>query len=161
MKTSILIVLMACTMAPQGAAQASLIRAGQNTAGALVSLGGTSWLVSVGELKVSLRPVTATASEGEAEIPVDFSLHGNFPNPFNPTTTLVFDLDEAADVRVEIADVTGRLVRVIPAQKVAAGAQRMLNVDVADLSSGTYLYRVIARTSSGVRVGTGRMVLLK
>jgi hypothetical protein len=105
--------------------------------------------------------VISTDTEEELQLPTEFALHANFPNPFNPATTLVFDLTEPAEVSVEITDVAGRVRLVIPAQRIAAGSHRMISVNAENMASGTYLYRLIARGTTAVEVGTGRMVLLK
>ncbi len=89
-------------------------------------------------------------------------MHGNYPNPFNPTTTITFDLPETAEVSVGIVDLLGRTVMTLPAQRMEAGANRTMEVDASHLASGTYLYRVIVRTQTKeVYTGAGRMVLLK
>ena len=62
---------------------------------------------------------------------------------------------------VEIVDVLGRSVMTIPAQPMAAGAAQGLVVDASNLASGTYFYRVIARTATGTHVETGQMLLIK
>jgi hypothetical protein len=110
---------------------------------------------------VTLIRGTLTATDDEADVPEAFTVHGNYPNPFNPTTTIVFDLAESAEVRVEITDLLGRLVQVLSVKAMAAGSGRSVEVEAGDLASGTYLYRVVARTAMTMQVGYGRMVLLK
>ena len=103
----------------------------------------------------------ATATEDVVELPTAFILQGNYPNPFNPTTTIHFDLPARAEVRVAIYDLLGRQVLALPAQILEAGAARRVAVDAASLASGTYLYRLTAQTQNTLHVATGRMVLVK
>jgi hypothetical protein len=61
-------------------------------------------------------PVTATptASEGDEQVARLFKLYPNYPNPFNPTTTIVVDLEEFTDeALIEVYDITGRLVKTL------------------------------------------------
>lgn len=96
-----------------------------------------------------------------ASVPETFILKGNFPNPFNPTTTISMDLPEAAEVRVEVIDVLGRVVLKTPVRKMDAGANRSVEVNASSLASGAYVYRVIARTAETAHVATGRLTLVK
>lgn len=100
-------------------------------------------------------------SSVQAELPEQFTLQGNYPNPFNPQTTVVFDLPEAASVRITVFDLLGRRVLEAPAVEVSAGAARQLTVDASSLASGTYLYHVRADMAAGSEVLVGRMTLLK
>ena len=102
--------------------------------------------------------VTSTSTE---ELPTEFALQGNYPNPFNPSTQIQFDLPSTAEVTVQVIDLLGRMVLTLPAQSVEAGANRTVELDGSSLSSGTYLYRLIAEMESGVQVETGRMVMIK
>ena len=94
-------------------------------------------------------------------IPRAFTLHGNYPNPFNPATTLRFDLPEAAEVRVEVFDLLGRGVLALAPGQVAAGLDRTLTIDASTLTSGMYLYRLTAHSATHTHTATGRFVLLK
>lgn len=96
-----------------------------------------------------------------AELPETFALHGNYPNPFNPTTSIAFDLPESADVEIQVIDMIGRQVMTLPATQIAAGVNRTVQIDAARLASGTYFYRVIAKMESKTLVETGRMMLVK
>lgn len=97
----------------------------------------------------------------EAAVPERFAVRGNYPNPFNPVTTIHVDLPQAARVRVEVYDVLGRRVLATPAQRLEAGARRALTVEAGRLASGLYLYRVIAHADTETFTGTGRMTVLK
>lgn len=101
------------------------------------------------------------ATEEETGLPVRFELQGNYPNPFNPVTTILFDLPETAQVQVELIDVLGRRVLALPARTVQAGFRRALSVDASELASGVYFYRVSVKTKARVQVKTGRVVMIK
>ncbi len=106
-------------------------------------------------------PALITAEEEAAEVPTEFKLNGNYPNPFNPSTRIQFDLPETAEVSVEIIDMLGRSVMTLPAKQLEAGAARTVEVNASSLASGTYLYRLIAKTATDTMVKTGRMMLIK
>ena len=107
-------------------------------------------------------PDVITGVETErAELPTEFALHGNYPNPFNPSTRIQFDLPETAQVRVQIVDMLGREVMSLPAQEFEAGANRSVEINAMNLASGTYLYRMIATGAENRHVKTGRMTLVK
>ncbi len=89
------------------------------------------------------------------------TMFGNYPNPFNPTTTIRFDLPSQAEVSIDIFDMLGRTVLSVPAQRMAAGRAQRIRVDGSTLASGLYLYRVTARMEGKVQIQTGRMTLLK
>ncbi len=77
-----------------------------------------------------------------------FALLQNFPNPFNPSTTIEFRLEQASNVRVEIVDLLGRTLRVLADGEHAAGAHTVVwdAVDAAGtaLPSGMYMCRMTA-----------------
>lgn len=104
------------------------------------------------------QPVSA---EPDGGLPQAFRLHGNYPNPFNPSTTLRFDLPEASEVHVEVFDLLGRRVLTTSPRSLPAGASRTLSLDAGTLASGAYLYRIEARAASRTWRETGRMVVLK
>ena len=104
---------------------------------------------------------SVVTSVSSVELPKLFALSGNYPNPFNPSTRIVFDLLSSAEVSVEVLDLLGRVVLTLGGQSIEAGANRTMEVDGSLLASGTYLYRVIAKMEGGVQVETGRMVLIK
>ena len=87
----------------------------------------------------------STAAEDLA-VPEEFALHGNFPNPFNPTTTIRFDLGAPGFTTLIVYNVLGQEVATLVAEPMAAGAYEM-TFDASALPSGPYLYRL---TSGGL-----------
>jgi hypothetical protein len=100
-------------------------------------------------------------SLGEEEVPGGFALHGNYPNPFNPSTSIRFDLPQTAEVTVQVVDILGRVVMSHRAGSVGAGANRTVALDASRLASGVYLYRIIAAGASQTFTGSGRFTLVK
>lgn len=101
------------------------------------------------------------STESENGLPESFELLGNYPNPFNPTTTIQFNLPEPAEVTIEIVDMLGRKAMTIPAQVYQAGAQHRVDVDASSLASGVYVYRVNARGATQNYVKSATMTLIK
>jgi len=95
------------------------------------------------------------------ELPTEFTLNGNYPNPFNPSTSISFDLPQSADVEIQVIDMIGRQVMTMSPATISAGANRTVQIDASRLASGTYFYRVIARMESRTAIETGRMMLVK
>jgi hypothetical protein len=89
-------------------------------------------------------------------IPESFVLRQNQPNPFNPTTTIPFDLNESEQVRLEIFDATGRLVRVLADRTYPAGSHEV-QFDASGLATGVYIFRLTTPSRSASRA----MVLMK
>ena len=120
---------------------------------------------SDGEITIRDERVTALRIKSINNVldalPETFTLKGNYPNPFNPSTQVVFDMPEAGQVSVQVYDMLGRNVMSIPVQDVAAGAARQLVVDASSLASGTYLYHLRVEMASQTLTKVGRMTLLK
>ena len=110
----------------------------------------------------SFFPSLVTSVEGTAtEIPAEFALRGNYPNPFNPSTRIQFDLPERAQVTVQVLDLLGRKVMELPVRAIEAGANHTIELNAVHLSSGAYMYRVIAIGSERTYEKTGLMTLVK
>ena len=101
------------------------------------------------------------STEDEGIVPDNFALAGNYPNPFNPTTAIQFDLPEAASVRVNIIDMLGRVVLSVPAQEYQAGSGHSIQVDASSIASGIYVYQVIAQGNQQTYTDTSTMTLIK
>ena len=96
-----------------------------------------------------------------SEMPAAFVLHGPYPNPFNPSTRIVFDLPEAAQVGVVVTNLAGQHVLELPAQSLEAGFGHSMEVNATGLASGMYVCRVVARMDREVAVKTRLLVLVK
>jgi hypothetical protein len=94
-------------------------------------------------------------------VPSEFALHDNYPNPFNPITTINYDLPKDAYVNLIIYDIMGREVANLAGREMSAGYQTMTwnarNNAGAPVSAGIYFYQIQTRDF----VKTKKMVLLK
>jgi hypothetical protein len=89
-------------------------------------------------------------------VPSGFALDQNFPNPFNPSTTISYTLPEEEFVALKIFDVTGRTLKILDSGRKAAGRHTvMLNAD--SFSSGVYFYQLNAGPFMEIR----KLVLMK
>ena len=95
------------------------------------------------------------------EVPSGFALHGNFPNPFNPSTNVLLDLATDANVAVEVFDLAGRQVLSVPTQRMQAGTRQAVRIDAKNLASGVYFYQVNINAGSKNFAQNGKMVLMK
>ena len=95
------------------------------------------------------------------QLPHAFNVYNNYPNPFNPVTTLRYDLPEDALVNITIYDIMGRIVRTLINSQQNAGFKSIqwnaTNDAGSPLSAGLYLYKIQA----DYLVQTRKMVLLK
>ncbi|MFZ5433659.1 MAG: S8 family serine peptidase [Calditrichota bacterium] len=89
-------------------------------------------------------------------LPQEMRLHGNYPNPFNPSTTITFDLAHSADVSLRVFDVLGRQVADLIHTRLDAGTHTAV-FDGHSQASGIY----IVQLSAGRETLSSRMVLLK
>jgi hypothetical protein len=89
-------------------------------------------------------------------LPVSYSLEPNFPNPFNPSTTVRFGLPEAATVRLTVYNTIGQQVRTLVSGEMNAGWHEVV-LDGSSLASGVYYCRLEANSFTDLH----KMVLLK
>lgn len=93
--------------------------------------------------------------------PYTFTLHQNFPNPGNPSTSIVFDLAQDSPVKLEIFDVSGRMIRTLVNESKPAGTHQATWNGQDDLgnsvASGLYIYRIQA----GKFVQSKKMLFVK
>jgi uncharacterized lipoprotein YddW (UPF0748 family) len=96
------------------------------------------------------RTVTVTsAGEGET-VPDQFALHQNFPNPFNPSTRIEFDLPEMTRVTLTVYDILGREVKILVDDSLPAGTHSV-TWNATEFSSGIYFYVLRAGAYTGVK----------
>ena len=99
---------------------------------------------------------TTTAIEKEGNIPTGFVLNQNYPNPFNPVTTISYSIPQAQHVSIKVFDMLGREVATLVNEEKSAGTYHV-QFNGGNLSSGTYLYRLIA----GIHNESKKFILLK
>ena len=94
-------------------------------------------------------------------LPITYNLYNAYPNPFNPTTTLWYELPENSYVNVTVYDMLGREIRTLVNTTQDAGFKSIIwdatNNQGNPVSAGVYLYKIQA----GEFVQTKKMVLLK
>ena len=76
------------------------------------------------------------------DVPQTFALHNNYPNPFNPSTTISFELPEASRVQIKVFDTLGRLVSTLTDGTYEAG-QHAVRFEASQLTSGLYIYQLV------------------
>lgn len=86
----------------------------------------------------------------------DYKLEQNFPNPFNPTTTISFSIPSSSFVKLSVFDIAGREVSTLLNEKLSAGSFEY-NFNASELPSGVYFYKLSTNEFSEVK----RMMLVK
>jgi hypothetical protein len=86
---------------------------------------------------------SAVNPNASAGIPASFALHAPYPNPFNPETTVAFDVPTTSDVTVRVYDVLGRQVATLTEGTINAGAYHV-TWNAANQTSGVYFVRMDA-----------------
>lgn len=95
------------------------------------------------------------------ELPSSYRLLNNYPNPFNPTTKIAFELPQSENVSLKIYNINGELIRTVTNENLPAGHFEKVwdgkNDFGKEVSSGIYIYRLTA----GKFDRSARMVLMK
>lgn len=104
----------------------------------------------------SVRKNIPTSVEDHLDIPARVHLYHNYPNPFNPTTTIKYDLPMEMQVTLTVYNVLGQKVATLVNGLQSEGSHE-ISFNAAGLASGTYLYRLEA----GDRVFNQSMMLIK
>ena len=121
------------------------------------------WSSERGLWEITLpQAATETAiAEAEGVVPAEFALSQNFPNPFNSSTTIAFQLALASQVELAIYSISGQRVRTLISGSLPAGHHRLQwdghNDRDEPVASGAYLYQL----SAGDFVATRQLTLLK
>ena len=109
-----------------------------------------------GGLYILAPSLSAGVSAESEELPAEAMLFGNYPNPFNPETTIRYALPQAGKVRLAVYDLLGQEVAVLVDGSRPAG-HHTVRFDGDDLPSGSYVYRlqigeeIVARTMTLVK----------
>ncbi|MDR9416895.1 MAG: endonuclease/exonuclease/phosphatase family protein [Gracilimonas sp.] len=107
-------------------------------------------------LVADFRPKMSTSILSPSETPSDIKLHQNFPNPFNPTTTIRYSLPNRGMVTLEVFGMTGRKIANL-VQEVQPAGEHAVTWEAGNEASGLYFIRL----SANKKTVTGKMMLLK
>ena len=123
-----------------------------------VALYNPRWFIQGGK-------VTTTNAES-VDIPTEFRLHNNYPNPFNPSTKIDYDVPSRSHVQLAVYDILGQLVRTLINADHSNGHYSVAwdgtNETGRQVATGMYIYRLEAADGSGsATVLSKKMMLLK
>jgi len=121
-----------------------------------VNAGATS--VYIDDIYFNKKSPTAINEQDNdlADIPDDFKLFNNYPNPFNPETKIRYNLPKNTKVKLNIYNIVGRQVKTLIDDYKTAGSYEVI-FDGSELASGVYLYTLEAGDYKDVK----KMILLK
>ncbi len=105
----------------------------------------------------------------ELALPLHFDLEQNFPNPFNPSTTITYSLPTGCQVKLQVFDILGQEVATLVDKHIEAGIHKVTwngkDKTGRTVSSGIYIYRISAIPMDGAQeapfVKTRRMIFMK
>lgn len=117
---------------------------------------GVDSLYSTNTLLVTLARSVIGISKISENIPGSFNLYNNYPNPFNPSTKIIFDVAKTRNVKIAVYDLLGRNVKTIVNEVLQPGKYEY-RFDASSLASGIYYYRM----ETDVYSDTKKMMLIK
>ena len=118
--------------------------------------GGVNIYPQVGESQFTLTIVYGSAGVEELPVPKEFVLYPAYPNPFNPSTTIRFDLPAEGFITLSVYDITGKLVETLINEVLQQGSHNIL-WQPQNLPSGNYFVQLKSRN----RTFTQKLTLLK
>ncbi len=116
----------------------------------LATHGRGIWTLNINEVQTDVDRVAG-------EIPDSFELLSNYPNPFNPNTTISFKVATQSHIRLTVFDMLGRKVATLTDQPYAGGIHQV-QWDASAMASGQYIYRMEVNDKL---IGAKAMVLIK
>jgi hypothetical protein len=119
-------------------------------------IAGGSWWVRLMQIDLDGTNTATEAKSIQMNSPVQFALEQNFPNPFNPSTTIRYGLPARTHVTMTIYNTLGQQVVELVNGDIDAG-NHDVRVDGSNLASGVYFYRLTA----GEHVDSKKLILMK
>jgi outer membrane protein assembly factor BamB len=127
-----------------------------NTSGVAIGNNGLIAVAGAGVVKVYGSSATGIFSGSVPNLPDNLILNQNFPNPFNPVTSIEFELRQSGLTRITIHDINGRVVETLLESEMASGTHRV-SWHPQGISSGQYFY-TLQQGSSKI---TKKLTILK
>ncbi len=113
----------------------------------------------------NIKLITHVDAAPENLIPEGIVLQQNYPNPFNPSTTIRFNLPQPAQVRLDIYNLQGQLVRTLLNQTMRSGSFDVVwdgeSLDGGQAASGVYTYRLSVTSGDQKHVYARKMLMMK
>ncbi len=105
------------------------------------------------------EPVNASTTTGidQETAPKVFALYPNYPNPFNPTTTIRFTVEQTGPATLVVYNLVGQAVATLFNDVASAGRYQTVRFDAGKLASGMYIYRL----QSGNKIQVRKLALVK
>ena len=113
---------------------------------------GTGWADS----NFSTCMLITETGVSQGPLPTVFKLHDNYPNPFNPSTTIKYDIPRSSHVRITIYDMLGKEVGILVNQDKTAGFYE-IKWDARNYASGAYIYKMETDSYTEIK----KMMLIK
>lgn len=115
------------------------------------------------ELYLNQLNNTVLEVETEIKLPTEYGLSDNYPNPFNPTTRIDYQLPFDSKVTIELYGITGEKIAALVNSDLSAGYYSAeIDAGKLNLSSGVYLYKMTAQSNAEKNfVQTKKLVLMK
>ena len=107
------------------------------------------------EISNSIKPTAGNSSFGFT-LPEGYYLYGNYPNPFNPSTTIKFTIPEKGFVTLSVYDILGKEVSTLVSSQKNQGTYE-IRFDASGLASGLYFYKITVNNFTAVK----KMILIK
>ncbi|MBU4446669.1 T9SS type A sorting domain-containing protein [bacterium] len=105
--------------------------------GTILKWNGESW----SKENIGTTNTDSIKPGGENLVPTEFALHQNFPNPFNPTTTVCYHLPESGFTTIEIFNIAGQLIETLVREHKSSGFHSV-EWNTPNVGSGIYFYRM-------------------
>lgn len=117
---------------------------------------GDHFLVGIFDLR-AYHPSNSTGMSQLDDVPMEqgFKMEGVYPNPFNPSTSFQLTVEESQRVRIEVYDVSGRLVRRLTDEILEENQSKFFSFNADDLASGRYILQI-----TGDHFSTSRPLIL-
>ena len=109
-----------------------------------------------GQTNVNFNFTLTDIESNQSLIPNEFSLEQNFPNPFNPSTSIRFNLPESGMVKLTLFNILGQEIKTLVNEFKESGVHT-INFNASELNSGIYIYKI----DSGSFTQTRKMTLIK